>query len=93
MWRRCAQALAPVKDRMCEDNQRRAETNPLRVLDSKAPEDQEMIDALPKIADYLDADSTEHFRQVLAALDACGVPYHGESAAGAGAGLLHADDV
>ena len=70
------EALAPVKDRMCEDNRRRAETNPLRVLDSKAPEDQEIIDALPKIADYLSADSAAHFGQVLAALDACGVEYH-----------------
>ncbi len=70
------EALAPVKDGMCEDNRRRAETNPLRVLDSKAPEDQATIDALPKIADYLDEASTEHFRQVLAALDACGVEYH-----------------
>jgi len=70
------EALAPIKARMCEDNRRRAETNPLRVLDSKAPEDQELIDSLPKIADYLDAESTEHFRQVLAALDACGVEYH-----------------
>src|ERR1700722_4263074 len=69
------EALAPVKDRMCEDNQRRAETNPLRVLDSKAPEDREIIDALPKIADFLDAESTDHFAQVKAALDACGVPY------------------
>ena len=70
------EALAPVKDRMCEDNRRRAETNPLRVLDSKAPEDQEIIDALPKIADYLDESSREHFAQVRAALDACGVLYH-----------------
>ncbi len=69
------EALAPIKDRMCEDNRRRAETNPLRVLDSKAPEDQEMIDGLPKIADFLDEASTEHFRQVLAGLDACGVAY------------------
>ncbi len=69
-------ALAGVKDGMCEDNRRRAETNPLRVLDSKAPEDQAVIDGLPKIADYLDAGSTEHFRQVLAGLDACGVAYH-----------------
>jgi histidyl-tRNA synthetase len=68
-------ALAPVKHRMCEDNQRRAETNPLRVLDSKAPEDQEIINALPKIADFLDADSTGHFQAVLAALDASGVAY------------------
>jgi histidyl-tRNA synthetase len=69
------EALEPVKHRMSADNQRRAETNPLRVLDSKAPEDQEIIDSLPKIADFLDADSKEHFRQVLAALDACGVAY------------------
>jgi len=69
------EALAPIKDRLSPDNQRRAETNPLRVLDSKDEGDQELIDALPKIADYLDEASTEHFRQVLAALDACGVPY------------------
>jgi histidyl-tRNA synthetase len=69
------EALGPVKDGMSADNQRRAETNPLRVLDSKAPEDQEIINGLPKIADFLDAESTEHFRQVLAALDACGVGY------------------
>ena len=70
------EALAPVKHQMCEDNQRRAETNPLRVLDSKAPEDQELINALPKIADFLDDASKDHFAQVLAALNACGVPYH-----------------
>jgi len=69
------EALAPVKHLMCEDNQRRAETNPLRVLDSKAPEDQDIINALPKIADFLDSDSTAHFQQVLTALDACSVPY------------------
>ena len=69
------EALAPVKHRMCPDNQRRAETNPLRVLDSKAPEDQEIIDGLPKIADFLDDASRDHFAQVLAALDACGVSY------------------
>ena len=43
---------------MCEDNQRRAETNPLRVLDSKDPNDQEIINTLPKIADFLDEDSS-----------------------------------
>src|SRR5271170_451970 len=70
------EALAPVKHRMCEDNQRRAETNPLRVLDSKEENDQEIINGLPKIADYLDDDSKAHFAAVLAALDKCGVPYH-----------------
>jgi histidyl-tRNA synthetase len=69
------EALAPVKARMCEDNQRRAETNPLRVLDSKEAADQEIIDALPKIADFLDEASAAHFAAVRAALDACGVAY------------------
>ncbi|MEI9978735.1 MAG: histidine--tRNA ligase [Edaphobacter sp.] len=72
------EALAPVKHLMCEDNQRRAETNPLRVLDSKDPNDQDLINALPKIADYLDEDSRTHFAHVKAALDACGVPYEVE---------------
>jgi histidyl-tRNA synthetase len=69
------EALAPIKHQMCEDNQRRAETNPLRVLDSKEPADQALIDGLPKIADYLDEASRAHFAAVRAALDACGVSY------------------
>src|SRR6201992_1106244 len=70
------EALQPVKHLMCEDNQRRADTNPLRVLDSKDENDQEIINTLPKIADFLSEDSATHFKQVLAALDACGVKYH-----------------
>src|SRR6202453_3012899 len=69
------EALQPVKHRMSADNQRRAETNPLRVLDSKAPEDQEIINSLPKIADFLDEASREHFAEVLKALDACDIAY------------------
>jgi histidyl-tRNA synthetase len=60
---------------MCADCQRRAEPNPLRVLDCKVPEDQPIIATLPRIADYLDNESKAHFAAVLAALDACGVPY------------------
>jgi histidyl-tRNA synthetase len=69
------EALAPIRHQLCEDNQRRADTNPLRVLDSKDPADQALIEALPRIADFLDDSSREHFAQVRAALDACGVPY------------------
>ena len=69
------EALAPIKHLLTPDNQRRAETNPLRVLDSKDEADQAHIDSLPKIADFLDEASTLHFQQVLAALDACAVPY------------------
>lgn len=69
------EALEPIKHQLSPDNQRRAETNPLRVLDSKEQSDQDLINALPRIADFLDEASTDHFRQVLEALDACSVPY------------------
>jgi histidyl-tRNA synthetase len=69
------QALIPVAPQMCEDCQRRAVTNPLRVLDCKVPEDQPIIETLPKIADSLDEDSKAHFAAVTAALDAASVPY------------------
>lgn len=69
------EALQPVKDKMCPDCQRRAELNPLRVLDCKVPEDQPIIETLPKIADSLDEESKAHFAAVIAALDAAGVPY------------------
>jgi histidyl-tRNA synthetase len=60
---------------MCADCQRRAETNPLRVLDCKVAADQPMIETLPVIADSLDEESKAHFAAVTAALDAAGVPY------------------
>ncbi|HXJ41779.1 MAG TPA: histidine--tRNA ligase, partial [Bryobacteraceae bacterium] len=47
------EALKPVAATLCTDCQRRAETNPLRVLDCKVPEDQPVIDALPSILDNL----------------------------------------
>ncbi len=68
-------ALVPVASQMCADCQRRAVTNPLRVLDCKVPADQPIIDALPKISESLDEESTKHFAAVLASLDAAGVPY------------------
>jgi histidyl-tRNA synthetase len=68
-------ALVPVVSQMCGDCQRRAETNPLRVLDCKVAADQPIIDTLPVIADSLDEESKRHFAAVTAALDAAGVPY------------------
>src|SRR5258708_28980115 len=68
-------ALEPVVGRMCQDCQRRAVTNPLRVLDCKHPEDQPIIATLPRIWDSLDAGYKEHFAAGCTALDACGVPY------------------
>ncbi|MGD0729839.1 MAG: histidine--tRNA ligase [Terracidiphilus sp.] len=68
-------AFLPVVSQMCPDCQRRAVTNPLRVLDCKVPADQPIIATLPVIADSLDEASRVHFAQVLAALDAAQVPY------------------
>ena len=68
-------ALEPLAPKMCADCQRRAVTNPLRVLDCKVPEDQPLIATLPMIAESLDEDSKAHFAAVMAALDAAGVPF------------------
>ncbi len=68
-------ALVPLAPQMCEDCQRRAVTNPLRVLDCKVPADQPIIETLPKMADSLDEDSKAHFAAVTAALDVAGVAY------------------
>lgn len=58
-----------------EDSQRRLESNPLRVLDSKNPAMQAMIEAAPRLVDHLDADSKAHFEGLCALLDAAGIEY------------------
>jgi histidyl-tRNA synthetase len=68
-------ALEPVKDKLCADCQRRAVTNPLRVLDCKVPEDQPIIDTLPRISQFLDEDSRKHFAAVQEILKAVGVDF------------------
>ena len=69
------QALEPVKDKMCVDCQRRAVTNPLRVFDCKVPEDQPIIDKLPRISQFLDEGCRVHFEAVQAILTKVGVPF------------------
>ena len=56
-----------------EDSRRRLHTNPLRVLDSKNPAMQDLIEAAPKLMDHLDAESREHFEDLCARLDAAGI--------------------
>jgi histidyl-tRNA synthetase len=68
-------ALEPVASQMCADCQRRAVTNPLRVLDCKVPADQPIIEKLPRISDYLDDESKNHFRDVKALLNSAGVAF------------------
>ncbi|HXJ87945.1 MAG TPA: histidine--tRNA ligase [Candidatus Binatia bacterium] len=69
------QALEPVKDKMCVDCQRRAVTNPLRVFDCKVPEDQPIIEKLPRISQFLDEGCRTHFEAVRAILTKVGVPF------------------
>jgi len=69
------QALEPVKDKMCGDCQRRAVTNPLRVFDCKVPEDQPIIETLPRISQFLDEPCRQHFDQVKEILASAGVPF------------------
>src|SRR5271168_4768757 len=68
-------ALEPVVGKMCADCQRRAVTNPLRVFDCKVPEDQPVIETLPRISQYLDEPCRAHYAQVKEILDAVAIPY------------------
>ncbi|MGH9486791.1 MAG: histidine--tRNA ligase [Terriglobales bacterium] len=68
-------ALADKLPHMCADCQRRAQTNPLRVLDCKVPADQPIIAALPTIQEFLDPVCREHFGTLRALLDAAGIAY------------------
>ena len=67
--------LAEMAPRMCGDCQRRAVTNPLRVLDCKVPEDQPLIETLPSILDHLGPECSEHFDFVKAHLTSRGIPF------------------
>jgi histidyl-tRNA synthetase len=67
--------LKDLAPRLCADCQRRAVTNPLRVLDCKVPEDQAHINTLPSILDHLCGACGPHFAAVRAHLDSRGIPY------------------
>jgi histidyl-tRNA synthetase len=67
--------LSEVKDQLGADSQRRMETNPLRVLDSKLEQEQAVIQKLPHIADYICDDCKTHYAAVRRELDLRGVKY------------------
>jgi histidyl-tRNA synthetase len=72
---RLRQELQGVAHQMCGDCQRRAVTNPLRVLDCKVEADQPIIDKLPSILDYLCEPCRTHFDAVKLYLDDRGIAY------------------
>ena len=68
-------ALEGVKAQLCADCQRRAHTNPLRVLDCKVEADQPIIEKLPHILDHLCPECRQHFDCVTSELDERGIAY------------------
>ena len=67
--------LQKVKDKLGPDSQRRIETNPLRVLDSKLENEQAIIEKLPRIGDHLCKDCADHYAAVKRELGLRGVSY------------------
>jgi histidyl-tRNA synthetase len=68
-------ALLQVKDQLGTDSQRRIETNPLRVLDSKLESEQAVIATLPRIGDHLCEACAAHYAELKRQLDLRGVTY------------------
>lgn len=62
-------------EHMCSDCQTRYEINPLRILDCKVPEDQEIVKDAPKMSGYISEESQKRFQIVLKALDDLEIPY------------------
>ncbi|MYM62994.1 histidine--tRNA ligase [Pseudomaricurvus sp. HS19] len=67
--------LSERKDQLDEDSQRRLDSNPLRILDSKDANTQALLNGAPALHDYLDDESREHFDGLKAMLDAAGISY------------------
>jgi histidyl-tRNA synthetase len=62
-------------DTLSEDSKRRLETNPLRILDSKNPNDQAVVQGAPEITDYLDEADAEHFEELQSLLRSAQISY------------------
>ncbi len=67
--------LEPIQGQLDEDSQRRLLTNPMRILDSKKPETQALLEGAPRLPDFVDAESREHFEKLQQLLDQVGIPY------------------
>ncbi len=67
--------LSGHRDALDEDSRRRLETNPLRILDSKSPQTQALLDGAPVLTDYLDEESRAHFEELQALLVVNEVPF------------------
>ena len=62
-------------EQLDEDSQRRLQSNPMRILDSKNADVQALLHAAPNLADFIDDESRQHFERLCAMLDAADVPF------------------
>lgn len=67
--------LSARKDLLDADSQRRLESNPLRILDSKDQNTQQLLNDAPHFHDYIDEESKTHFEQLKSLLEAAGIRY------------------
>jgi histidyl-tRNA synthetase len=63
------------REQLDDDSKRRLESNPLRILDSKNPQTQLLLEGAPRLSEYIDAESQAHFEQLCSLLDAADIPY------------------
>lgn len=67
--------LTPLEQELSKESQRRLQQNPLRILDSKEPQDLPIIEKAPSILSFLNQKSQDHFTSVQKRLDALGLSY------------------
>jgi histidyl-tRNA synthetase len=67
--------LEQRQSQLDEDSLRRLSSNPLRILDSKNPDTQALLNDAPVLSDYLDAESKQHFAELTETLDSAGIAY------------------
>ncbi|MCP4042355.1 MAG: histidine--tRNA ligase [Gammaproteobacteria bacterium] len=73
--RHLVEYLSAHGDQLDGDSQRRLESNPLRILDSKNPDMRSLLEGAPRLLDHLDEESREHFLRLREILDGAGVEY------------------
>lgn len=69
----------PEIDHMCDDCKRRLETNPLRILDCKVEEDQEIASKAPRVTDFLTQEDKAEFASIQESLTSMGIEYEVDS--------------
>ena len=67
--------LSERREQLDDDSQRRLVSNPMRILDSKSPETQAVLDGAPSLDQFINEESQQHFEHLCSLLDTAGVTY------------------